>query len=347
MLRGVLAHLLGFLPVLLFLGALRYMDSYKLVRRGAVLLSLLAGGIAALVCIPLDGIAMDFGPWSPAFVKRYAAPVIEECVKAVYLVYLIRAGRTGFLVDSAIHGFAVGTGFALVENGVYALALQDASVGLWLVRGLGTAVMHGSSTAMMAILAKDQFERRASHRYLGLVYGLAIAIALHSGFNHFVLPPIVMTGILLLVMPLLLVAVFEISERSTHAWLTSGFDSDFDFLESILGADLGTSRIGTYLKSMRKWFSGPSVADMLCYLRLHFELSMRAKGVLMAREEGMEIPPDPQIPLKLEEMKYLKESIGATGHLAILPFIGKSGRATWQLEMLRRQHAATPDGPRD
>jgi len=30
------------------------------------------------------------------------------------------------------------------------------------------------------------------------------------------------------------------------------------------------------------------VADLLCYLRLHTELALRAKGILMMRESGFE-----------------------------------------------------------
>lgn len=346
--RDVLVHLLGFVPVLLFLGALRFMDSYKLVRGRALLVSLVAGALAAFACIPLYGAAIDALPWSETIAKRYVAPLIEECAKAAFVAYLIRAGKTGFIVDAAIHGFAVGAGFALIENAVYAVTLRDASVGLWLVRGLGTAVMHGSTTAIVGILTKDQHDRRTSLKLLGLIPGLAIAFALHSWFNHFALPPIVMTGLLVLVMPLLLTAVFERSERSTHAWLTSGFDSEFDQLETLLGSDLGKSRIGLYLKSLREWFSGPVLADMLCYLRLHFELSLRAKGLLMARAEGIEVPPDPRVPSKFGELRYLEAAIGRTGKLAILPFIRASGRGAWQLELLRKHvPPGTDPGPRD
>src|SRR5256885_8503991 len=53
----------------------------------------------------------------------------------------LRSAHVGFLVDAAILGFAVGTGFAVVENVYYASVMRDLELGLWLVRGLGTAVM--------------------------------------------------------------------------------------------------------------------------------------------------------------------------------------------------------------
>lgn len=85
---------------------------------------------------------------------RLVAPVIEELLKGALIIVLIRGGRVGFLVDATIQGFAIGAGFALVENLYYLGALPDSSLGLWLIRGFGTAIMHGGTTAIFAIFSK-------------------------------------------------------------------------------------------------------------------------------------------------------------------------------------------------
>ena len=66
--------------------------------------------------------------------------------------------RIGFLVDAAIFGFAVGTGFALAENLYYLHLAAEAGMGTWIVRGFGTALMHGGATALFAVmgLARDR-----------------------------------------------------------------------------------------------------------------------------------------------------------------------------------------------
>ena len=64
------------------------------------------------------------------------------------------------------------------------------------------------------------------------------------------------------------------------------------------------------------------------------ELGIRAKGVLMAREAGFEAAPDPTLPSKFEELRYLEKSIGTTGMRALQPFIYTSTRDLWQLNML-------------
>ena len=82
---------------------------------------------------------------------------------------------------------------------------------------------------------------------------------------------------------------------------------------------------------------GEVIADMLCLLRLYVELSMRAKGVLLMQGAGFRVAEDPEIKEKFDELKYLENSIGKTGHLAIAPFLHKSSRDLWQLHMLGRK----------
>ncbi|MEK6571657.1 MAG: hypothetical protein AABZ61_09815, partial [Bacteroidota bacterium] len=89
--------------------------------------------------------------------------------------------------------------------------------------------------------------------------------------------------------------------------------------------------------SLKNRFPGELVADMLCLLRLQVELSIRAKGILLMREAGFRVTPDPEIKEKFTELAYLEKSIGKTGQLAILPFIHTSSRELWQLHMLGKK----------
>ena len=157
---SVLTLVVGFVPVLLFLAALILMDSYKLVTRRSVALALGAGVLAAGISLLLNPLLLA-GGIDPTLLRRYWGPLLEEIVKAIYVVYLIRSAHVGFLVDAAILGFAVGTGFAVVENVYYASVVRDLGLGLWLVRGLGTAVMHGlpSLASAGSTGASAQFRR--------------------------------------------------------------------------------------------------------------------------------------------------------------------------------------------
>ena len=334
---GVLALAPGFLPVVLFLLGLRLLDSYKLVHRRTLIASLGAGVIAAMIAFLVNRGLLGWGHVEPGTLRFYIAPVLEECFKAAYVAWLVRTNRVGFMVDAAIAGFAVGTGFALVENLYDAAALRDLSVGLWLVRGLGTAIMHGSTTAMFGIIAKDLGER---HAYAGphlLLPGLALAIVIHSAFNHLAWNAVLTTAVLVVTMPLLLLAVFERSEHATREWLGTGLDGDVETLEQILSGEVAGSHVGRYLETLKARFPPAIVADMLCLLRIHLELSLRAKGMLIARSVGVDVQPDADVRANLEEMRYLERTIGATGQLALQPLRRTSSRDLWQIMMLSRE----------
>ena len=328
--------LLGFVPVVLFLAALMLMDSYKLVPRGAVATSLAAGALVAVAALFVNRFAAGSLHLDPLALKRYVAPLIEETLKAAVVLALVRAGRVGFMVDAGIHGFAIGTGFALVENLYYATALGDTRLTLWIVRGLGTAVMHGSTTAVVGMLTKGLTDRHGSFRVSRALPGLALAFGAHAFFNHLVLNPLLMTGLLLVAMPLLLLVVFERSERATRAWLGTGLDDDLEALEALLDGEVHATPVGRYLESLKAHFAPTVVADMLCLLRIHLELALSAKGMLLARAAGIEIPVDEHVRANVAEMRFLERAIGPTGLLALQPFRKTSARDLWELHVLRR-----------
>ncbi len=124
------------------------------------------------------------------------------------MIYLLARRRIGFLVDAAILGFAVGTGFALVENAEYLRALGQGSVFLWIVRGFGTAVLHGGATAILAVVAKGLEDRHPGAGVAVVLPGFVAAVGIHSLYNHFILPPVLATLVLFVTLPVLLVLVF-------------------------------------------------------------------------------------------------------------------------------------------
>ena len=258
-------------PVLLFLGLLVFLDSFKLVSLRSVLVALVAWALAALAGTQANGWLLDATGLPTHAFSRYVAPLVEETLKALWIVLLLRRGRVGFLVDAAILGFAVGAGFALVENVEYLRALAEPRVLLWLARGFGTAILHGATTAVLALLAKMLADRHPGRPVLALVPGLLAAACVHSLYNQFLVSPLLAAGVILIVLPLLVVAVFERSERATREWLGVGLDSDLELFESIAsGQALGT-RLGEYLRSLKTRFPGEVVADMLCLLRIQAE----------------------------------------------------------------------------
>ena len=332
--RTGLAVAVSILPVFFFLGVLVLIDSYKLVALRAILLSVAAGVAAGLASYGVNVGLRPVLEVDLAHYSMYVAPVVEESFKALFVIWLLQRSKVGFVVDAAIHGFGIGTGFAFLENLYYVHASPGATLWTWVVRGFGTAIMHGGTTAILAIVTRTLHNRRDGFRLHLLLPGLAVAVVLHSLYNHFLLNPILATALIVLVFPMLIVAVFQQSERETRAWLGTGFDTDQELLRVMRSGQVSSTPVGTYLKTLRSTFSAEVIVDMMCLLRLRAELAIRAKGVLMMREAGFEPAPDPGVKHKFEELHYLETSIGRTGLRALHPFLHTSTRDLWQLSVI-------------
>lgn len=328
------AALIGLLPALLFLAVLVMFDSYKLVSGKFILGTMALGAVAALVSYFCNDAALALTGLSDKAFARYVAPVIEESLKAAILIFLLRSNRIGFLVDAAILGFSVGTGFAILENIYYFQSMSEAPLSMWLIRGFGTAIMHGGAAAVFAVTTHALSDHKMSAGLADLTPGLLLAILTHSIYNHFPLSPPASTMVVLVIMPLLGIFIFKISEDSLEKWLDTGFDADAKLLEIINSGQLSESRVGQYLETLKQHFSPEVVFDMICYLRLHVELALRAKGMLMMKENGFEVEISPDVQASLEELKCLEANIGMTGRMALKPFLHMSRRDLWQLYML-------------
>lgn len=332
----LLKALVGLLPVVVFLFVLVWMDSYKLVRLRTVLAVIAVGVLSAVAALYLNGWLIGALDWPFRLFTRYASPFVEETLKAAVIVYLFRSSRIGFLVDSAIMGFAVGAGFALAENLFILQSQAGASQLVWIVRGFGTAIMHGGVTAIFAVLSQTLTERQMKINPVFYLPGLAAAVVLHSVYNHFLVAPVLQAVGTLIVLPVLLAMVFQHSASALHRWLELDFDADARLIAMITSGEFSDSKIGQFLDDLKEKFEGPVVADMLCYLRIYTELAIRAKAALMARENGLDLPVGERTRANFEELAYLEKSIGKTGCLAMKPFLLLERKDLWQMHVLDR-----------
>jgi protease PrsW len=321
-------------PVFLFLGALVLLDSYKLIALRAILLAVAAGAVAALAGYVVNvslrpGLGLDMARYSV-----YVAPVVEELLKATYIVWLLRRNKVGFVVDAATYGFAVGTGFAFLENIYYLPVHPNPTIWTWIVRGFGTALMHGGTTAILAMISRTLHNRAPVFRLSLMLPGLAVAVVLHSLYNQFLVAPLLATGLIVLVFPYIVMFLFQQSERETRSWLGTGFDTDQELLRVMRAGQVSDTPMGRYLKGLRTSYPPEVIVDMMCLLRLRAELGIRAKGILLMREAGFEADLDPSLRAKLEEVGYLEQSIGRTGMRALKPFVHTSTQDLWQLNLL-------------
>jgi len=322
-------------PVVLFLAVLWFMDSFRLVRPSSIVIALAYGAGAAAACEVLHQWLMPASGLDSQTFSRYVAPVTEEVAKAGFLALLISRGRVGFLVDAAVQGFAIGTGFALFENLTYLRDVGEAPLMLWAVRGLGTGILHGATTAMAGILGKAAADRHPRW-WLPILPGVALATLTHSIYNHLLAYPALGAMVVLVVLPVVLVMVFERSEEATREWVGAGLDLDLSLLQLVMSDAFLATRFGVYLRGLPSHFEGVVVADMFCLLRIELELAVQAKAWLIAHQAGLDLPIDDDLRAALAERDYLQRSIGRTGMLALEPLRITSHRDYWHQHLLKQ-----------
>ncbi len=321
-------------PSLLYLFCLRLLDSYNLVKLKTVLMFLAMGISAALFAYMINvnlitALAIDDVRYS-----KFAAPVVEEILKAAFIIYFILRKRIAFLVDGAIFGFSIGAGFAFLENIYYLNTISGADILIWILRGFGTAIMHGCTTAVYALLIKYFTEKLQQVYSLWVPFLLIIPIIIHMAFNNFIVPPIIFTILQLTVTPLLFYVIFLYSERKLKSWLELSLESNHELLTAINCGELLQSKAGQYFQNLKNKFSPLILADLVCYIRLYIELSMTAKGMLIMKELGFSNKMTAELEEKINEIKYLEKKIGFTGRLAIQPLIYNEKGIAWIEDML-------------
>lgn len=334
----IIKIIVSLLPILIFLCALVLYDSFKLVSFKSIFRTVLWGSIAAVICFALNRWFINLFEFELFYFARYGAPIIEESVKAIMIIYLIRSSNIGFMVDAAILGCAVGAGFAIIENIYYLQNNPDLNLFVWMLRGLGTAIMHGTATAVFAVFSKFLVDRLSVLNFYIYLPGLLIAIMIHSIFNHLLIPAQMITILQIIVLPIIFWLIFIRSEKALHNWLELGLDTEVGLLEFLTSGAILKTKVGQYLQSLKDVFSGEIIADMICYLRIYLELSIRAKGILMMQQNGFDVIIDSGIQEKLDELKYLEKSIGKTGKRMMGAIYRADQKELWQLYLLYSKH---------
>jgi len=339
-------------PVLVLLLVLDRLDIFNLIKFRTIGVLLAVGGaLAAFAFVAnlkiLDGFPIGFSDYS-----RYVAPAIEEFLKAIPIVYLFATNRVGFKLDAALAGFAVGAGFSMVENAWYLQSLSDANYSAWLVRGFGTAVMHGGATAIFAAASHEmnerQFEGSASeYQFNALLFlpGFVGAYVLHSAFNHLAHEPTLAMALTLLLVPLLLFFIISRSERATQHWIKADRDAHRAALDAIRSGRFAESDQGKRLKAVARRFQGAiSAADVFAYLELKMELVLHNEEAMLRVQEGEDMPLDPASREKVERLEQMEKRLGRAVLAAIAPVSGFSRNDIWELEHFKARVKASPAG---
>ncbi|HKJ38483.1 MAG TPA: PrsW family glutamic-type intramembrane protease [Anaerolineales bacterium] len=183
----IIALLMATLMPLGFLYAIKAIDFYQTGNLKFIAISGVWGVIAYLLAAQINPALISNGFASRDMVLRYIGPIIEEVLKGIILIVLIRRTEFKYFLDGAIYGFTIGIGFAIFENFEYVLGHSSVAIELAISRVLSTNLIHATGSALIGIaLGLARFDRSRLSRALYLIGGLVLAITIHSGFNNMV-----------------------------------------------------------------------------------------------------------------------------------------------------------------
>jgi protease PrsW len=342
----LLKALIAMAPVLILLLVFDRLDVFNLIPMRDIALLTLTGAALALFSYFANLSVMDGFPIGMTSYSRYVAPVIEETMKAAPIIFLFSRNRLGFKLDAAIAGFAVGAGFSMAENLWYLVALDQTNITDWLVRGFGTAIMHGAATALFAVISHEysekQAESEATHYQFQpalFVPGLLIAMVVHSLFNHFPAQPLIAMVLTLLLAPMTLFFTLARSERATRKWLAADAAAHRQILDDIRAGRFGDSKTGGALRDQLGELRNINPEDVMAYVELKMELVLRAEELILATHEGASTPSGETDREKFERLDALEQRLGKAVVAAIGSRIGFTRNDLYELDRLRARLA--------
>ena len=330
----VIETAMALVPVLGFLAVLHLFDSFRLASLGEIAQMIVAGVVLATAAYFLNGYLLTMTRADYDTYSQIAGPAVEETLKALAILVLFWRNRIGFIIDAIIIGFAVGTGFALFENVYYLEVFHDASVGDWIIRGFGTAVMHGGTTAIFAAIGQSWIEKRGRFNILLFVPALFVAIVVHAIYNYLQAVPLAATMAVMFGLPPLFYLIFSKNEHAVHQWLVDDYASHEQLLAEIESGRFLHSEAGRFIAALAVRFDKKTVDQIFEYLKLHAQLVLRAERRELARGKGEKVAPDPQDHADLHRLAILEKEIGAAAMLALWPHLHFSRRELWELHEL-------------
>ncbi len=323
---SVVAILSAILLPLLFLYIIYALDLYASGRFRVVALCFFWGLIAFALALGintaikrtiLEGPLRMDGSRSFTLTVILIAPIVEEILKSLILVYLARRPDFAYFVDGAIYGFAAGIGFSVLENLWYMAQPQAADQGVMLVisRSFSTCLMHGSASALVGVSIGRFRYGHGGARLLSTVLGWGAAITLHSVFNRVVRfwagAALLLGAVGLGIGGLVLIAVF----------IRWGLAEEKKWIAETLGAELGVTGgekalvmemgdLTTLLRPVRESFGREKASLVEQFLLKQAQLGIKQKSLEMTTSPQLRGQMQAQIDELQGEIDRLRRQVG-------------------------------------
>lgn len=268
---------------------------------------------------------------------RYIAPFSEEILKALILVWLVRRRNFTYFVDGAVYGFAVGIGFAVLENYSYILSRESAALSVAIGRTLSSNLVHATSSAAIGVtLGLGRFQRGRLRRSLYLLGGLLTAAAIHAGYNSMLL---LLSSKPLLVFLYAMVAglggtglIIVLIQRGLaeeRQWIAETLGDFTRITGNEARAVDQLAEINVVLTPLIERFGKEKAALIAQCLVVQARLGIYRKTLAKLPEEDMRRDAEARITELLKEMEILRRKIGAYPMLYLRLIFTENNHSTW------------------
>jgi RsiW-degrading membrane proteinase PrsW (M82 family) len=177
---------IAFIVPLLFLYFIRRFDLFGTGKFYFNIATLLWGVIAYFLAAKINVAMINAGWASRDQVIRLTAPVVEEFLKALILIYLVYRADFNYIVDGAIYGFGAGIGFAIMENYEYVMGHSAIALAVAVARVFSTNLIHATACGVIGTVLAYRRGNPAWQSWIFVVLGYAFSISFHIGFNTMV-----------------------------------------------------------------------------------------------------------------------------------------------------------------
>lgn len=181
-----IALFIAFTIPLLFLLALNKFDLYKTGQIKFNVATLISGLVAYEIAAQINPAMVNAGWVTWDQVIRITAPIIEELLKALILIYLVQRADFNYVVDGALYGFGAGIGFAIIENFEYVTGNPEIALSVALARVFSTNLVHATASGLIGTALAYRRGDATWRGWAVVLGGYVISILIHMIFNTMV-----------------------------------------------------------------------------------------------------------------------------------------------------------------
>jgi RsiW-degrading membrane proteinase PrsW (M82 family) len=276
-----------------------------------------------------------------AIVVQYIAPIEEEILKGLILLFLVRRRQFTYFVDGAIYGFAIGIGFAVIENYSYLFSIdQGGQLMVAVVRVISTNLMHAAGSSIIGIaMGLSRFSRR-SGKILYALAGLLVSGSLHVVFN--VVSNSEFTNTLILIITISVIGlisfgviVFAIRQglKESKAWIEEKLGMADRVTAGETKAVLSLKNIDEILSPLAEQF-GPEKAEHIeTLLKQQARLGILRKNMDKLQDESLLADTRQEIEEVRSDMEIARQAIGSYAMVYLRGIFPEEDSQLWgQLE---------------